>query len=206
MKLPGGITTKPWETVGTGHGLPGAGEGALNMPKQKVALRFFLVVVAIMFGLFLTAYYVRMELEDWRPTPEPRLLWVNTGILVLASFVLQWTRMAVSSEKISTAKIGLLLGGILSFAFIFGQVFAWRELIDAGYLVNTNPANGFFYVLTGIHALHLLGGLWVWTRSTLKLWSGGELQAVKLSVELCSVYWHFLLIVWVVLFAVMSVT
>ena len=72
--------------------------------------------------------------------------------------------------------------------------------------MSSNPANAFYYLMTGLHALHLLGGLWVWSKSSIKLLSGSEAKDIKLSVELCTVYWHFLLLVWLVLFALLSNT
>jgi cytochrome c oxidase subunit 3 len=70
----------------------------------------------------------------------------------------------------------------------------------------SSPADAFFYLITGLHGLHVLGGLWVWARTTAKVWRGTEIEKVRLSVELCTVYWHFLLIVWVVLFGLLLST
>ena len=79
-------------------------------------------------------------------------------------------------------------------------------MLEAGYIMYNNPANSFFYILTGIHGLHILGGLWVWTWATIRAFTGTELKEIRLSVELCTVYWHFLLVVWLVLFALLSYT
>lgn len=83
---------------------------------------------------------------------------------------------------------------------------AWGQLSDEGYYLNSNPANAFFYLFTGLHALHLLGGLWVWSRTTLRVLAGVELEEVRLSVELCRTYWHYLLGVWIVLFGMLLST
>ena len=69
-----------------------------------------------------------------------------------------------------------------------------------------NPANAFFYVLTAVHGLHMLGGLLVWGRSAIRVWRGAGAESVRLSVELCTVYWHFLLLVWAVLFGILLST
>jgi cytochrome c oxidase subunit 3 len=166
----------------------------------------FLAVVFVLFMLFIVAYFIRMDLDDWRPMPEPGLLWVNTVMLFLCSAAMQWTRGAAKRSMTKQVKCGMLASGALTLAFIFGQVSAWEELNNAGFYLNSNPANSFFYLLTGLHGLHILGGLWVWTRSTFKVWSGIEIKAVRLSVELCAVYWHFLLLVWLVVFALLSYT
>ena len=84
--------------------------------------------------------------------------------------------------------------------FIAGQLIAWQQLVGSGYFLAANPANAFFYVLTALHGVHLLGGLVAWGRTAQKVWRGSDMQAVRLSVELCAIYWHFLLILWLVLF------
>ena len=206
MSLLQKLTEKSWETEGTNRALPGSGEGALRIPIQKVALRTFIAVLTVMFGLFIVAYYIRMELDDWRPLPEPNLLWFNTGILFLCSFSLQWTRSLLNKNDIKKVQTSMLVGGVLTIAFVLGQVLAWRALNNQGYYLNSNPANAFFYLLTGIHALHLLGGLWVWTRASIRIWFGARPDDIRLSVELCSTYWHFLLLVWLVLFGLLSYT
>lgn len=201
------LTEKPWlHPARTAEGISIADSQASLVPPQKVALRFFLAVVSVMFGLFITAYFIRMELDDWRPMPESPMLWFNTALLFCASIALQWTRHALDDAGSGRIKAGLLLGALLTLGFVYGQFGVWQELRAAGYFMYANPANAFFYVLTGIHALHLLGGLWVWTRAGIRVWSGTEPGRIRLSVELCAVYWHFLLLVWLLLFAVLSST
>ncbi len=72
--------------------------------------------------------------------------------------------------------------------------------------MTSNPANSFFYLLTALHGLHLLGGMWVWARTTFRMLTGANAESVRLSVELCTVYWHYLLLVWVALFALLLST
>ncbi len=198
---------KGWErTPQTADGLSGEVSQALGHPPQKTALMFFLAVVTVLFGLFITAYFIRMKLEDWRPMPEPTLLWVNTAVLFLSSIALQWTHSRIKSGRDAGVKAGLLVGAVLTLGFVYGQYEAWQQMRALGYFVASNPANSFFYVLTGIHALHILGGLWVWTRAGFRVLSGTAPEKIRLSVELCAVYWHFLLLVWLVVFAVISYT
>jgi cytochrome c oxidase subunit III len=82
----------------------------------------------------------------------------------------------------------------------------WRQLNAAGFYLDSNPASAFFFVLTGLHVLHLIGGLVVWGKATLRMSVTGPSQGVRLSIELCALYWHFLLAVWVVLFALLTST
>jgi cytochrome c oxidase subunit 3 len=96
--------------------------------------------------------------------------------------------------------------GIFTIAFVVGQYMAWQQLISDGHYLQSNPANAFFYLFTGLHALHIIGGLWVWLRATFRVFSGVELEEARISVHLCRTYWHFLLIVWMVLFALLLST
>ena len=98
---------------------------------------------------------------------------------------------------------GLIAGGLFAFTFLVGQLFAWQQLNAAGYFLSANPANAFFYLLTGVHGLHLLGGLVALARAIDKVWRG-KLGQVRLSVQLCAIYWHFLLALWFVLFTLLT--
>ena len=99
-----------------------------------------------------------------------------------------------------------MVGGGFALAFLFGQLVAWQQLLGLGYFASTNPANAFFYLLTALHALRLLGGLVAWARTWAKIRRGVALERVRLSVELCAVYWHFLALIWLVMFALMIFT
>jgi cytochrome c oxidase subunit 3 len=91
--------------------------------------------------------------------------------------------------------------------FLIGQLVAWYQLRESGYVMTTGPAGAFFYVLTALHGLHLLGGLGVWLKTTIRMRSRAvELIDVRLSIELCTVYWHFLLLVWLAMFALLLST
>jgi cytochrome c oxidase subunit III len=99
---------------------------------------------------------------------------------------------------------GLIAGGLFAFTFLVGQFFAWQQLNAAGYFLATNPANAFFYLLTGLHGLHLLGGLVALVLTIDKVWRGFALAQVRLSVKLCAIYWHYLLLLWLVLFTLLT--
>ena len=176
------------------------------MPTVKLGLGVFLAVATVVFSLSVVVYLDRMTFADWRPLPEPWLLWPNTAILILSSVALQWARVAANRGRIDGVRAGLLAGGGFAFAFLAGQLLAWQQLAALGYFAATNPANAFFYLLTALHGLHLLGGLVAWGRTTAKMWRGFEVAELRLSVELCAVYWHFLLLVWLVLFGLLLFT
>ena len=197
------INTQPWIATAADNAVSGT---SLNTNSKTIGLATFLAVAVSLFGLFISAYNLRMQMPDWIPLNDPSLLWVNTGILVLASIAFQWTRSAAIKGKDTAVRVGLTLAGALTILFLFGQLVAWQGLQAAGNTMSRNPANAFFFLLTGIHGLHLLGGLWVWARSTIKVWTGADADSIRVSVELCTIYWHFLLLVWAVLFGMLLST
>ncbi len=198
------LNTQPWDVNDTLENQPG--RGVLNTRPAKVGLIAFIAVVTSLFALFLSAYLMRMKLADWSPLTEPKLLWLNTGVLVLASVAFQLTRGAARRRQLLTVKTGLVAGGACTILFLLGQLVAWQQLQAGGYFLTSNPANSFFYLLTALHGLHLLGGMWVWGRTTTRVLTGADAESVRLSVELCTVYWHYLLLVWIVMFALLLST
>ena len=195
------VNVKPWleqRPIEIVHG-----DGALSLPPVKVGLGVFLAVATSLFALLISAYHMRMMGEDWTRLAVPRVLWLNSAVLILASVAMQRTRVAARRGQLDGVKSGLLAGGALTFSFLAGQLWAWQQMDASGYFLTANPAYSFFYLLTALHGLHLLGGLWVWGRTTAKVLRGVEVGKVRLSVELCTVYWHYLLLVWLVLFAVL---
>jgi cytochrome c oxidase subunit 3 len=201
------LTAKPWERSAAPEEIE-AGSTA-GLPPAKIGLWVLLAVVTSLFGLFISAYYMRMEHAhgDWTPLAVPRQLWVNTALLVLSSAAMEWARGGARRAQMDRLRTGLTAGGVLAWAFLAGQLLAWRQLSASGYFVASNPAVAFFYLLTAVHGLHLLGGLFVWGKTVFRMARPGvELVDLRLSVELCTVYWHYLLLVWLVLFAVLLST
>ncbi|WP_024514274.1 cytochrome c oxidase subunit 3 [Bradyrhizobium sp. Tv2a-2] len=196
------LTAKPWLEEGPIDDFPGT--GAMTSPAAKIGLGVFLAVAGCLFTLFISAYSMRMNMADWRALPVPKLLWFNTGVLVLSSVALQWAYLAARRNDIDGVMLGLLAGGAAAVTFLVGQLLVWQQLIVAGYFVASNPANSFFYLLTAVHGLHLMGGLAALGKTTARVWRSTEVTEVQLSVELCTIYWHFLLLVWLVLLGLLT--
>jgi len=199
------VNVQPWVAESSvSEGLPYVPRGATA---PRVGLGVFLAIVTALFALVISAYTMRMEAgSDWRPMPEPALVWVNTAVLVLGSALLQWAWNAAKRADERALALGLIGGGACTIGFIGGQYLVWLQLMDAGHYAATNPANAFFYMLTALHVLHLLGGLVAWAGIAARLWRGVEPAALRGAVELCAVYWHYLLLIWVVLFALVLST
>lgn len=196
------LMVKPWVTDQGKVDDLYAGDASSGFAK-KLALKVFLAVVAVLFMLLVVAYGSRMAFEDWRPVPQLRLLWANTLVLMLSSVALQWAQYSVRRGQMDAMRVGLFAAGAFTVVFLFGQILAWRQLGTMVYFDITNPAIGFFYLITGVHGLHLLGGLVAWGRTVAKVWGDFDAAKIRQSVELCTTYWHFLLLVWLVLFGLL---
>ena len=197
-----GLMSKPWLEQGMAGDFVASEQSAI--PTAKIGLVVFLAVVGALFALFASAYFMRMELSDWQPLPVPRLLWFNTVALGLSSVALHCALVAARKGQIDTVRFGLVTGGLTAVAFLVGQILVWRQLAASGYILSLNPANGFFYMITGMHGLHILGGLVALARTTAGAWGGYGRDRLLLSVDLCAMYWHFLLFVWVALFVLLA--
>ena len=196
------LTAKPWMTGQSKLDDGYAGDASSGLAR-KLALRVFLAVVAVLFMLLVIAYGGRMAYEDWRPAPQLRLLWANTLVLILSSVALQWAQYSARRGQMDAMRTGLFAAGAFTVVFLFGQLLAWQQLGTMVHFDVTNPAIGFFYLITGLHGLHLVGGLVAWSRTVAKVWGDFDIAQITQSVELCTVYWHFLLLVWLVLFGLL---
>jgi cytochrome c oxidase subunit 3 len=195
------FNTQPWIAEAVEES---AYQAPFNASSKLVALTAFLAVATSLFSLLLSAYSLRMDLGDWIPLTEPQLLWTNTAALILASVAFQWTRNAASTANVQRVKTGMVITGVLTTMFLVGQYIAWLQLFESGQYMNSNPSNAFFFLLTAIHAMHILGGMYVWARATTKVF-GNEID-VEESIHLCTIYWHFLLLVWLIIFGLMLST
>ena len=166
-------------------------------------------VAAVLFGLVSSAYLMRMGMPGmahgpmggWRPLPEPPLLWINTGILLLASFAWEGARIGVRRGHRPVA--WGLAAGLLGILFLVCQLLLWSRFIAAGHGPRGDPAAAFFYLITALHGLHVAGGLWFWARAMLALRGEGD---AALRFQLTATYWHFLLLVWLLMLVLFVAT
>ncbi len=207
------LKDKPWLTQGV---IPTSQEG-LTSSAPKVGLWAFLAVVTSLFGLFASAYMMRMHdghggLAGWQRLDEPSILWVNTLVLVLASGALQIARNRIDKDQLEHGRAHFAAAGLLTVLFLVGQVLAWRLANPSGTLGASSPAYSLFVLVTAAHGLHLIGGLFVLGRTARHLFQGVEKAGVvarsrlRLSVQLCTTYWHWLLLIWLGLFALLLST
>ncbi len=175
----------------------------ISPPKAKIGLWVFLAVVTMLFFLLIVAYAGRMAFEDWRPGPELRLLWLNTVVLLACSIAMQWAAVSARRGHGADAWSGFVAGGLLGVAFLLGQLIAWLQLSGMGAFGVAIPSVAFFYLITGLHALHIAGGLVAMSLTGAKWARGTNLATIRPTLELTTVYWHYLFGVWVVLFGLL---
>jgi cytochrome c oxidase subunit III len=200
---------------GHGGGLPpdgfsggGGGDSRLNpIPRRAYMTAITLALGGIlMFFLALTSsYIVRRGLgNDWKDFALPRIVYVNTLILLASSATLELARKALArGESESFRNLWLLTTG-LGMVFVGGQLVAWRQLHAAGVFLATNPSNSFFYVFTAAHGLHLLGGVIALLYVAFRSWRKSR-TTQTIAAEVAAVYWHFLDGLWVFLLLLFSV-
>ena len=185
-----GIMSKPWLETGTAATVATQGD----RPIELVGLGVFLAVVGSLFALFGSAFVMRMDLELWSSLRLPPIVWANTGQLILASLFLHLAAAAARRGDRPRMTRDLGVAALATTGFLVGQLLAWRELARAGDGLATGPATSFFYLLSGLHGLHIIGGL-----AALGLvMAGGANDTRRLAQKagLCVVYWDFLLVVW----------
>lgn len=206
--------TEPRTGSGGGHddvfARPGFGDygsggdsAAHRIETAKLGLWIVLGSISMLFAAFTSAYIVRSAGEDWVPLEIPPLLWVNTLVLLASSVTMEiarrrfraWRPMAFRKWIFGTAVLGTL--------FLAGQVLAWQQLAAQGVYLSSHPHSSFFYVLTGVHGIHLLAGVlalfYVLVQATRYELTPGESS----SPTLAATYWHFVDGLWIYLFVVL---
>lgn len=202
MSLLKQLSERPWERKGIIG--PLKAEGTFKSPAEHIVLNFFLAVASILFFSLGASYYFRMDSPDWQPITESAILWTNTGLLVISSVLFQLARNYTKYGSVRKVKLLFFSGGAFAVLFILGQLRTWELLGTTGVYLTSGPAASFYFLLTGLHAIHIAGGLYAWLNCVLKMLLEEDIQPYKTNIELCTVYWHFLLIVWLVMFALLA--
>lgn len=174
--------------------------GARQASSLQVGVWLVIAAVAVLFAAFTSTYVSRRTGADWQTGPLPPILWLNTAVLVTSSGVLEWARRAGGQGRTGVMRPALGLATLLGAGFVAGQIAAWRQLVASGILIASNPHAGFFYLLTGTHAVHLAGGIGVLLFALWKVRRPSDAATVLGPV---SVYWHFVDLLWLYLFAIL---
>jgi cytochrome c oxidase subunit 3 len=185
-----------------GRGGDGSGSGGSGSVPQRTYITGMTVGlggILMFFMALVSAYIVRKGIpnSNWHPLTVPRILWLNTAVLIASSFTLSHARKLFKSNDQKGFRHWWGITTILGAFFLVGQIIAWRQLAAAGLFLATNPSSSFFYVFTAAHGLHLLGGVlaltWILFRPTHRL-------TKSTATEVGAMYWHFMDGLWVFLF------
>ncbi len=184
-----------------GHGDYGEGSApGFQAPGEIYRTGMWMALVAILmfFAAFASAMVVRRGIsKDWVPLALPRVLYLNTAVLLASSVTLElsrnWLRVAMPARFLRALYATLLLG----VAFIAGQFAAWKQLAERGVYLTTNPSSSFFYLFTAAHGLHLIAGLIALAYVSLvghRIAFGIKNRTV---LDVTAIYWHFMAGLWV---------
>jgi cytochrome c oxidase subunit 3 len=211
--MPGSTAVEELELTGVGGpGGPGApggddsgGRGGPGQPAVPhrvyyTGLSLALLGILMFFMALVSAYIVRKGLGgDWQVVELPRILWLNTLVLVVSSATVETARRAVARGDGLAFLRWWGVTTLLGLGFLAGQVVAWRELAARGVFLASNPASSFFYLLTAAHGAHLLGGILALTYVLRRSRTGFRRVTPAVAAELAAIYWHFMDGLWVFL-------
>ena len=191
-----------------GNGGRGDNDSANGRKGQPSPSRYYtgmglgIVSILMFFMALASAFLVRKGSGVWVPVHIPALLWFNTVVLLASSGTLEWARKHLANSDLSGFRRLWLVTTILGILFLIGQVVAWRQLAGQGIYLATNPASSFFYIFTGAHVLHLIGGV---CALLYVAWRNFDKAQVTRAVgaEVTSYYWHFMDALWLFLLALL---
>lgn len=183
-----------------------------STPQQyRIGMWLALSAILMMFAALSSAYVFRSTRvqQSWQAFSVPAMLWVSTGLILASSATFEVARRALGRGTRDAYRRWLIVSLGLGFGFLAAQLFAWRGLVGQGIYLATNPHSSFFYLLTGLHALHLVGGIaglsYLALRPRGRGASGANNAAGKerARVDAIGLYWHFMDGLWVYLFALL---
>jgi cytochrome c oxidase subunit 3 len=203
-----GFGSPPRPPVGGGGGDDSRPNSGPSFPvsANKLILWLVLTVVVMLFAGFSSAYIILRATPTWQNVAVPSSLWVNTFVLLASSVTIEWTRRKMKAGDLAGAKFWTRTTAVLGLAFLVGQVFAWQQMVNRGIYVASTLHSAFLYILTGAHALHLLGGIVVLAYVTAGILRNRYTQASHEPVSLCATYWHFMDGLWIYLFLMLTLS
>jgi cytochrome c oxidase subunit 3 len=176
----------------------------LSMHPKKFALWLFIVSIVMIFAAMSSAYTVRQAEGNWLEFEMPFIFWVNSAILIASSITMHIAYVSAKRDNLGMVKIAMIITTLLGLGFLVGQWYSWVALVDMKVFFGgsySNPSGSFLYVITGLHAFHLITGI-----IYLLIILGASFQynihsKNMVRMEMCATYWHFLDILWLYLFA-----
>jgi cytochrome c oxidase subunit 3 len=181
---------------------------AAPLATGRLGMKILVLALSMLFAASIMGYLViRFRAPAWPPPGVPSLpgtLWISTLIIVISSFTMQAAVRAVRADRQRALRIGMLLTTLLGVAFLVSQTLNWFALVAANLTSRTNLYGFTFFMLTGLHAAHVVGGVIPLAVVTARAFRGRYSSAYRPGVEYSAIYWHFLATVWLVLFALLE--
>tara|TARA_Y100000590_G_scaffold254809_1_gene286130 strand:+ start:189 stop:872 length:684 start_codon:yes stop_codon:yes gene_type:complete len=207
-KIFGALIEKPWEENQVKIDNTNQGKTFKGLSPQVSAVIIIFGVSTVLFSLIVTGYlYSIPSDQDTLFFFKTNLLWINTSILILVAIVFKKINKDLENNRLLKIKTNMIQVGALSYLFLFAQIFFWFQLLESGKVVYTNSYFSSFYFFTALHGLHLLGGLFFWGKVCSKILKieNKKYTEQKNNIEALSLYWTFLLIIWLVFFIIVYV-
>jgi len=181
------------------------GSAAVPQRAYMTGMTVALAGILMFFMALVSAYIVRKGFPNggWQPLEPPRILWLNTVLLLASSATIVMARRKLEDRDDAGFRHWWRVTTALGLLFLAGQLLAWRELVHAGVYLSSNPSSSFFYLFTAAHGLHLLGGL-IALIAVDRMRHPRHLTLGTAS-EVAAVYWHFMDGLWVFLFLLLIV-
>ena len=177
-------------------------------PRKNIArifTMFLLLVVLMTFGGLIGAYIVLATngALEWRPFDIPIQVWISTAIILTSSFTYHVSKKLLFKNEQEKSKKWLLATTVLGAAFISSQILAWFMLYRRGIYWEANPYAGFFYILTAVHVVHVIGGICALGAIVIRSWHKtflfDELEYRQNLANVVGWYWHFMDALWIVI-------
>lgn len=178
--------------------------------KSRILTAFLLLVVLMTFGGLIGAYIVISSngVLEWRPFDLPVQVWISTAIILASSATYYIAAKSLYQEEQEKSKTWFLVTTALGATFISSQILAWFALYRSGIYMQSNPYAGFFYILTAVHAVHVLGGISALGAVVLRTWnktfSSEELKSRQNLSNVVGWYWHTMDGLWLVLLVLLG--
>ena len=166
----------------------------------KFALWLAMASIIMLFAAFTSAYIVRKAQGNWIEFRLPLIFWVNTLIIILSSITMMRAVTSFKKYNQNAYRIWLFITFILGTTFLIGQYIGWLQLDRGGIHLNGNPSGSFVYVISGVHAAHILGGVIILFISLLRAFFIRFNPNRLVNVQIMATYWHFVDVLWIYLF------
>jgi cytochrome c oxidase subunit III len=174
------------------------------MNPVKFMLWLFLVTVTMMFAGFTSAMVVRKGDGNWEYFDVPTMFTISTIVIALSSISMQWAYFAAKRNEVKQNRMALWITVSLGIIFIITQVLGYGKLIENNVFLTGNPSGSFFYIISGVHALHIIGGIIFLLFTLLSSYQYKVHSKNLLRINLCTTYWHFIGGLWIYLFIILT--